>query len=128
MRIDHIGIATEDADVLTELYGDLFDAPVVHEERFDDLWATFLSVGGSYFELLEPLDANSTIGRYLADHGPGLHHVALEAPDIEAALENARELGVECIDDDPRQGAWGHSVAFLHPRSTGGVLFEFVAR
>lgn len=128
MRIDHIGIATEDSDVLADLYGDLFDASIVHEESVEDVWVTFLDVDGSYFELVEPIETGSTLVRYLEEHGPGLHHVALETDDIEGALNAAREMGIVCIDDEPRSGAWDRDVAFLHPDSTGGVLFEFVAR
>lgn len=126
MHVDHIGIATEDADALADLYGDLFHAPVAHEEEFGGMWVTFLEVDGAYFELLEPLDADSTIGRYLENYGAGLHHIALATTDIDSALTDAAEHGVELIDDAPREGAWGHKVAFLHPKSTGGVLVEFV--
>lgn len=125
MHIDHVGIATEEAADLADLYADLFDAPVAHEEEFDGLRVVFLEFGDSYFELLEPLE-DGTISRYLDSNGPGIHHVALETDDIEAALDTARGHGVELIDDEPRPGAWGHDVAFLHPKSTGGVLIEFV--
>jgi methylmalonyl-CoA/ethylmalonyl-CoA epimerase len=125
MHIDHIGIATKDVAELADLYGTLFDAPVVHEEEFDGLGVAFLEFDDSYFELLEPLE-EGTIARYLDRNGPGIHHVALEAEDVEAALDRVRDAGVECIDEEPRPGAWGHDVAFLHPKSTGGVLVEFV--
>ena len=127
MHVDHIGIATEDADGLADLYGELFHAPVAHEEEFDGLWVAFLEIDGAYFELLEPLESDSSIARYLENHGPGIHHVALATTDIESALAEARDLDVELIDETPRPGAWGHDVAFLHPKSTGGVLVEFVS-
>jgi methylmalonyl-CoA/ethylmalonyl-CoA epimerase len=125
MHIDHIGIATDDVAELADLYGTLFDAPVVHEEEFDGLGVAFLEFGDSYFELLEPLE-DGTISRYLDRNGPGIHHVALETDDIEGALDRVRDAGVDLIDEEPRPGAWGHDVAFLHPKSTGGVLVEFV--
>ena len=125
MHIDHVGIATEDATDLADLYADLFDAPVAHEEAFDGLRVVFLDFGDSYFELLEPLE-DGTVARYLDQNGPGIHHVALATDDVDAALDDARDHGVELIDDEPRPGAWGHDVAFLHPKSTGGVLIEFV--
>ena len=125
MRFDHAGLATDDAAALADLYADLFDAPVAHEEEFDGLRVVFLELDGGYFELLEPLE-DGTISRYLESNGPGLHHLALETDDIEGALATARDQGVECIDDEPRPGAWGHDVAFLHPKSTGGALIEFV--
>jgi methylmalonyl-CoA/ethylmalonyl-CoA epimerase len=126
MELDHAGIATDDADALAELYTDLFDTPIVHEETFDGMAVVFLDCGNGYFELLEPLDDGGAIARYLDHDGPGIHHLALETDDVRGALDRAREHGVERIDDEPRPGAWGHDVAFLHPGSTGGVLIEFV--
>jgi len=99
--------------------------PVVHDERFDGMTVVFLDLDGSYFELLEPHDGGP-IANYLDSHGPGIHHLAVATDDIEAALSTARECGIELIDTEPRPGAWGHDVAFLHPASTGGVLVEFV--
>jgi len=125
MHFDHAGIATDDATGLAELYADLFDAPVAHEEAFDGLRVVFLDLGDGYFELLEPIE-DGTVARYLDANGPGIHHLALATEDVAAALDTAREHGVELIDEEPRPGAWGHEVAFLHPKSTGGVLIEFV--
>lgn len=127
MDFDHVGVATDDAAGLASLFGDLFDAPVAHEETFDGMSVTFLDVGNGYFELLEPRDGG-TIASYLDSHGPGVHHVAVATDDVAAALERAREAGVELVDEEPRSGAWGHEVAFLHPGSTGGVLVEYVER
>ncbi|MFB6270309.1 MAG: methylmalonyl-CoA epimerase [Halobacterium sp.] len=127
MHFDHAGVATDDASGLAALYESLFDAPVVHEETFSGLRVVFLDLDGDgYFELLEPVDDDTTIASYLDRHGPGIHHVALATDDIHAALEAARDAGVDLIDDEPRDGAWGHDVAFLHPKSTGGALIEFV--
>lgn len=125
MNFDHAGIATDDADALAECYTTLFDTPVVHEEQFSGMRVVFLDCGDGYFELLEPIEGG-TIADYLERNGSGIHHLALETEDIEAALDRVREEGVECIDEEPRPGAWGHDVAFLHPKSTGGVLIEFV--
>ena len=127
MQFDHAGIATDDADLLAELFADAFGTPVVHEETFDGLQVTFLEMGNGYFELLEPLpDADGAIPRYLDSNGPGIHHVALETDDIAAALETVSDCGIDLIDAEPRPGAWGHDVAFLHPKTTGGVLVELV--
>ena len=127
MHVDHVGVATEDAAGLADLYTELFDAPVAHEEEFDGLRVVFLELeAGSYFELLEPAEDGTTIGRYLDNTGGGIHHVAFATDDIEAALDTARDAGVDLIDEEPRPGAWGHDVAFLHPKSTGGALIEFV--
>ncbi|WP_224269165.1 methylmalonyl-CoA epimerase [Haloprofundus salinisoli] len=125
MQFDHAGVATRDADALAELFDQLFDAPEVHREEFDGMTIVFLELDDGYFELLEP-HTGGAIEQYLDSNGPGLHHFALATDDIEAALETAGDAGVELIDEEPRPGAWGHQVAFLHPKSTGGVLVEFV--
>lgn len=125
MHFDHAGIATDDAEGLAFLYEDLFDSEIVHEERLDGLYVCFLELENGYFELLEPQDSG-TIARYLDRQGPGIHHVAVATDDVEAAIETADAAGVELIDQEPRRGAWGHDVAFLHPDSTGGALIEFV--
>ena len=125
MRIHHAGIATDDVAALVERFGTLFDAPIAHEQRFEGLSVVFLELDNGYFELLEPHDGG-VIADYLADHGPGVHHLAIETSDIEAALETAVDAGVDLVDSEPRPGAWGHDVAFLHPAATGGVLVEFV--
>lgn len=126
MTLHHVGVATDDAAALTASYRTLFECGVAHEEEFRGMRVVFLDCGESYLELLEPLGEEGTIARYVERHGPGLHHLAVATPDIEAALERARAAGVELVDESPRPGAWGHRVAFLHPGSTGGVLFEFV--
>ncbi|WP_435064752.1 methylmalonyl-CoA epimerase [Halobaculum sp. EA56] len=126
MHVDHAGVATDDAAGLAALYTDLLDCEVAHEEEFDGMAVVFLDVGGSYLELLEPLDGEGAIADYLDRNGPGIHHLAFATDDLRGALERARDLGVDLIDEEPRPGAWGHEVAFCHPRDTGGVLVEFV--
>ncbi|MFC7324230.1 methylmalonyl-CoA epimerase [Halorubrum rutilum] len=126
MRFDHVGVAARDAADLADLFDGLLDAPVAHEETFDGMAVVFLELDdGGYFELLEPVDGGA-IADYLDREGPGIHHVALATDDVGGALDRARGLGVDLVDEAPRPGAWGHEVAFLHPRSTGGVLVEFV--
>ena len=126
MHIDHAGIATDDANTLAAQYVALFDCDLVHEETFDGMKVVFLDFDNGYFELLEPLEPDGPIASYLERNGDGIHHLAVSTEDIEGALETARELDIELIDDEPREGAWGHQVAFMHPGSTGGVLLEFV--
>ncbi|ADD04142.1 methylmalonyl-CoA epimerase [Natrialba magadii ATCC 43099] len=125
MHFEHAGIATENARELADLYTDLFGIENVHEEEFDGMRIIFLDCGNGYFELLEPLE-DGTIAQYLEQNGPGIHHLALRTNDIEGALETAREHDVRLIDEEPRPGAWGHTVAFLHPSDTGGILLELV--
>lgn len=125
MQIDHVGVATDDVAGLVELYGDLLGLEFVHEEQFDGVRVAFLDAGNGYVELLEPADGG-TIAQYIDEHGPGIHHLAFRTEDLPAALDRAREMGADLVDEEPREGAWGHDVAFLHPGSTGGVLVEFV--
>ncbi len=125
MRFDHAGIATADSEELTDLFSTVFDTPLAHTEEFDGMTVRFLDCENGYFELLEPRE-DGTIARYLDRNGPGIHHLALATDDVEGALAEAREAGIDLIDDEPRAGAWGHEVAFLHPKSTGGILIEFV--
>ncbi|RLM59876.1 methylmalonyl-CoA epimerase [Halobellus sp. Atlit-31R] len=124
---DHVGVATTDGAELAATFETLFEAPLVHEEVFDGMALRFLELGDGYLELLEPA-ADGTIARFLDGHGPGIHHVALRTDDVRAALDRARDAGVALVDEEPRPGAWGHEVAFLHPKSTGGVLVEYVER
>lgn len=127
MRFDHAGIATDDAASLAERYEGLLDADIVHEETFDGMEIAFLDFGNGYFELLEPVAEDNAIASFLDRRGSGIHHLALATVDIEGALARAERMGVELLDEEPRPGAWGHDVAFLHPRDTGGILLEFVS-
>jgi methylmalonyl-CoA/ethylmalonyl-CoA epimerase len=124
-RLDHAGIATRNIEMLATLYTDILGCERAHEERVRGMDVVFLEFESSYLELLEPTD-EGPIASYLDQHGPGIHHLAVGTDDIEAALAEARRVGVDLIDEQPRPGAWGHEVAFLHPGSTGGVLLEFV--
>ncbi len=126
MQFHHAGIATDDAAGLADRYATLFATQVAHEERFNGMEVIFLALNNSYFELLEPR-GEGPIADYLVEHGPGIHHLAVATDDIGAALSTAADHGIDRIDEEPRPGAWGHEVAFLHPASTGGVLIEFVA-
>lgn len=126
MHFDHAGLATDDAAGLAATYTNLLDCEIAHEEEFDGMGVVFLDVGNGYFELLEPLGESGAIASYLDRNGSGIHHLAVATEDIERALARAQELDIKLIDDEPREGAWGHEVAFLHPESTGGMLLEFV--
>ncbi len=127
-RIDHVGVAVEGLDEALELYRDRFQLPVSHREVVEEqgVEAVLLDTGESHIELLAPLGADTPVGRYLARNGPGLHHVAYHVDDIERTLDALREAGLELIDQQPRTGIRGSRVAFLHPRTTAGVLTEIV--
>ncbi len=127
-RIDHIGVAVEDIDAAIELYRDSFEMELAHRETVSSqgVEAVLLDVGDGHVELLAPLGPDTPVGKYMAKNGAGLHHVAYAVDDIDAALEKIAAAGVQLIDSEPRVGIRGSRVAFLHPRSTGGVLTEIV--
>ncbi|MFW6003208.1 MAG: methylmalonyl-CoA epimerase [Halanaeroarchaeum sp.] len=126
MNVDHIGIATDDVEGFSDLYGSVFGLEPAHQEEFGGMNVAFLDADGVFLEILEPIDEGTAIGDFLDRNGPGMHHVAFAVADVGSAIEKARAAGADLIDDEPRPGAWGHTVAFLHPKSTGGVLVEFV--
>jgi len=127
-RIDHIGVAVDDLDEAVSLYSERLGMPVQHRETVEQqgVEAVLLGVGESHVELLRPLGPETAVGRFLESKGPGIHHVAFGTDDIESALEQAREAGLALIDERPRTGIRGSRVAFVHPKSTGGVLTELV--
>jgi methylmalonyl-CoA/ethylmalonyl-CoA epimerase len=127
-RIDHIGVAVDDLDEAISLYSERLGMPVQHRETVEEqgVEAVLLGVGESHVELLRPLSPDSAVGRFLERNGPGLHHVAYGTDDIAAALDAVRDAGLRLIDEQPRTGIRGSRVAFVHPKSTGGVLTELV--
>jgi methylmalonyl-CoA epimerase len=127
-RIDHIGVAVEDLDEALELYGRHYQMTEQHREVVEaqGVEAVLLDIGEGHVELLKPLGPDTAVGKFLASRGPGLHHVAYQTTDIDAALERMRAVGLELIDQTPRVGIGGARVAFLHPKATGGVLTELV--
>jgi methylmalonyl-CoA/ethylmalonyl-CoA epimerase len=126
--IDHVGIAVSDLDRAIALYEGTFGMPLVHRETVQEqgVEAALLDVGDGHVELLCPLGPETVVGKFVAKHGEGLHHVAYRVADIDATLEALKEAGVELIDAEARIGIRKSRVAFLHPRSTGGVLTELV--
>jgi methylmalonyl-CoA/ethylmalonyl-CoA epimerase len=127
-RIDHVGVAVEDLEEAVALYSERFAMPVQHRETVEaqGVEAVLLGVGENHVELLRPLGAETAVGRFLERNGPGLHHVAYSTDDIDSALEQVRAAGLRLIDEQPRAGIRNSRVAFLHPKSTGGVLTELV--
>jgi methylmalonyl-CoA/ethylmalonyl-CoA epimerase len=127
-RIDHIGVAVEDLDAALELYARDFQMREQHRETVEEqgVEAVLLEVGDGHVELLKPLGPDTAVGKFIARNGPGLHHVAYATEDIDSTLGAVRDAGLRLIDEQPRVGIRGSRVAFLHPRSTGGVLTELV--
>ncbi len=129
-RIDHIGIAVASLDDAVRFYETALGLRCLKREEVPDQKArvAFFDVGGTHIELLEPLAETGPIARFLERHGEGIHHLAFATDDIDAQLERAREAGCRLINERPVSGAGGKQIAFLHPRSTHGVLMELCAR
>ena len=126
--LDHVGVAVEDLDSALTLYEQALKMPLSHRETVTEqgVEAALLDVGDSHVELLEPLSADTAVGKFLAKRGPGLHHVAYRVGDIERVLDELAGAGIRLIDERPRIGIRNSQVAFVHPASTGGVLTELV--
>ena len=127
-RIHHVGVAVADLDESIRLYQSALGAELLHRaaNEKEGLEAAFLRVGDGEIELLSALRADSPVGKFIAKRGPGLHHVAYGVTDLDGALADARAAGLELIDSEPRIGMHGTRIAFVHPKSLGGVLTEFV--
>ena len=127
-RIDHIGVAVSDLDAAIALHAEAYGMELVHREVVEEqgVEAVLLDVGENHVELLAPLGEETPVGRFLAKRGPGLHHVAYQVGDIDAALASLRGSGMRMIDEQPRAGIRRSRVAFLHPGASGGVLTELV--
>jgi methylmalonyl-CoA epimerase len=127
-EVDHVAIAVRDLDAAVAWYGATFGATVEHREvvEHDGVEEALLAVADSYIQLLTPTRPDSTVARYLDAKGEGLHHVGYRVADCGAALAAAKAAGARTIDDAPRPGSRGTTVAFLHPKSSFGTLIELV--
>ncbi len=128
MKINHLGIATKGIDEALKFWSEALGLENVHTEVVEDqkVRVAMLPIGESRIELLEPTSEDSPISKFLEKRGPGIHHIAVEVDDIEAALAKLKSQGMRLIDEQPRIGAEGCLVAFVHPAATGGVLLELV--
>ena len=128
MIIDHIGIATRDIDDAASIWSSALGLKLdsTEEVTSQGVRVAMYSIGESHIELLEPLTAESPVGRFLGKRGPGIHHIAVRVDDIRAALAELRAKGLRLIDEVPRVGAGGCLVAFVHPSAANGVLLELV--
>jgi len=126
MKLDHIGIAVEDLDAARKLYGELmgFELGEVEELAARQLKVCFVRVGDADIELLWPTAPDSAVGKFLAKKGPGIHHLCYQVDDVQAKLDQLAAAGLKLIDEKPRPGAHDTLVAFIHPKSAGGVLTE----
>ncbi|MDZ4669460.1 MAG: methylmalonyl-CoA epimerase [Phototrophicales bacterium] len=125
-KINHVAIVVEDVDVALTFWRDAFGLPLAHVEHNDEeaVQIAFLPVGESEVELLAPLTPESGVAKYLAKKGAGLHHLCIEVSDIDATLAQLKNHQVELINDTPKLRPNGTKYAFVHPKSTGGVLLE----
>jgi len=126
VKIDHVAIVVRDLDAAIALYTQTLGLPQLYRETIEDqgVEAVGIEVGDSVIELLRPLDPQSPIARFRGDAETKLHHTAYRVKDIAAALDDLRAQGIRLIDEAPRKGAHGNRIAFIHPKSTGGVLVE----
>jgi methylmalonyl-CoA epimerase len=127
-EIDHVAIAVHDLDAAIAWYGDMFGAPVAHREIVsrDGVEEALIKVADSYVQLLMPVTPTSTVAKFLERSGEGIHHVGYRVDDCGAALETLKRHGARVIDEQPRPGSRGTTVAFVHPKTAFGTLIELV--
>ena len=123
-RIAHIGIAVTNLNEALGFYRDVLGLTPRPPETADGATIVSLSLGDVDVELLEPATPDSPVGRFLSRRGPGIHHVCFRVPDLDQAVERCHRLGFRLVDDQPRTGAGGRRIAFLHPKATAGILLE----
>jgi methylmalonyl-CoA/ethylmalonyl-CoA epimerase len=128
--IDHIALAVADIDGALDMYRDVWGVEVTRREDVDEqgVHEAMLALGDSWLQLIAPSRPDSTVARHIERRGEGLHHVAFEVDDLEAALADLKEKGVPLIDEVPQPGGEGASIAFVHPRGARGVLIELIQR
>ena len=127
-EIDHVAIAVDDLDAAVAYYADTFGAVVSQRERIDSdgVEEALLAVADSYIQLLTPIRDDSPVAAYLEKRGPGIHHVGYRVADCAAALQSVKDHGGRVIDEEPRPGSRGTTVAFVHPKGAFGTLIELV--
>jgi len=127
-EIDHVAIAVNDLEAAIKYYSDVFGAEVDHREvvESDGVEEALLKVAESYVQLLTPTRDDSPVAKYLANKGEGLHHIGYRVKDCAAALQAIKDAGGRVIDDAPRPGSRGTTVAFVHPKAIFGTLIELV--
>lgn len=126
-KIDHIGIAVSSLEKALAFYRDQLGLTLVQRQTVvaEKVEVALLPVGDGRIELIEPSEAGTPVANFIAKHGPGLHHVALRVPDLNAAVKRLKTFGARVLNE-PRRGAGGHMYVFVHPASTGGVLLELI--
>ncbi|MGM0607746.1 MAG: methylmalonyl-CoA epimerase [Candidatus Muiribacteriota bacterium] len=123
MKIDHVGIAVKDIEEAKKVY-EAAGLKLEHKEEIDGMKVGFLPAGESSIELLQPVDEDSPIGKFISKKGEGIHHIAFNVKNLTQKLKSMEDKGYRLIDKTPREGAHGKKIAFIHPKSTNGVLME----
>lgn len=123
-RIAHVGIAVADLETALAFYRDVLGIEPHPPEVVDGATILALPFGDSEIELLAPVEQESPVGKFLARRGPGIHHICYRVPDLDAAIRACRKAGYRLVDEVPRSGAGGRRIAFVHPKSTAGILLE----
>lgn len=123
-RIAHIGVAVPSIAAAAAFYRDVLGLTPGPEESADGAAIVSLRFGNVDVELLEPRGSDGPIAKFLARRGPGIHHICIHVPDLDAALARCRAAGYQLVDETPRRGAGGHRIAFVHPKATTGILLE----
>jgi len=122
--VAHVGIAVTSITEALSFYRDVLGVSPGRPETLDGATIVSLDVGGVDVELLEPSDPDSPVAKFLAKRGPGIHHISYRVSDLDAALERCRTAGYQLVDQTPRRGAGGRRIAFVHPKTTNGILLE----
>ena len=130
MKIDHIGIVVRDVNMAKNVYENLLNCEIMGEEILEDrgLKVLFVKVGEVRIELIQPIREDSEVSKFLEKRGEGIHHIAFEVENIEETLKKAKDMKLKLINEEPKKGAHNTLVAFLHPKSTNGVLMELVQK
>ncbi len=125
-KLDHVNIAAQDAATMAGIFEDILGLEIIEEDVVEEqgVKVVKLGAGETVVEITEPLGPDTPVGRFLAKRGQGIHHLAFTVPDLEAKLAELRAKGIRLIDEEPRIGAGGHRIAFVHPAAFGGILVE----
>jgi len=125
-RIAHLGVAVNDLESALKFFTEGLPLELTHTEDYQGMRIGFIPVGDSSIELLQDVSGSSAIKKYLDKNGEGIHHIAFEVEDIHQAVKELKEKGIKLIDETPRPGAHGMSIAFMHPKASHGILMELV--
>lgn len=127
-NIHHVAVAVNDLDSSLDAFAAQYNVSPISREVVEDqgVEEAMIAIGGSHIQVLQPLDPDTPVGRFIERNGEGMHHIAFAVADIEAALSHLRDQGARLIDEKPRIGGGGHKIAFVHPKEVAGTLIELV--